>query len=383
MSSMSIPLKATRSFSAASMNAINDVRSSKELTKKKVVNNSRPTTLPDAESLYDELQIVRKEIATQQKVIKTQQTRNGRLEAELKKRESQLADIFDGTERKSKNDQLQARIMHLEFELREKNDELAKVKFNQHTNSINELKKANEIYATELDRLKKIIFDRQEVNKAKVQEERKQQITQLKNALAKIGRERETLKLENEKYSSQLESLKGSTIDEKLKNKKELDHLRTELRKARVSQSKQAIANPSSMANQTDDTAALKLENDHLKTKIEKMASEAKEYESVKNGFGNAIDKLENTISDLQLSLKDAENRDQQNDELIRQLRQELGQSREQITDLETKLETMIEAPKLESRRTSIAVPTPPPGIVEADIMGAITTHIYRVDLAT
>ena len=55
------------------------------------------------------------------------------------------------------------------------------------------------------------------------------------------------------------------------------------------------------MANQTDDTAALNLENDHLKTKIEKMASEAKEYESVKNGFGNAIDKLENTISDLQV----------------------------------------------------------------------------------
>ena len=138
--------------------------------------------------------------------------------------------------------------MHLEFELREKNDELAKVKFDQQTNSINELKKANvvsfryswtrmkhlKIYATELDRLKKIIFDRQEVNKAKVQEERKQQITQLKTALAKIGRERETLKLENEKYSSQLENLKGSTIDEKLKNKKELDHLRTELRKARV-----------------------------------------------------------------------------------------------------------------------------------------------------
>ena len=56
----------------------------------------------------------------------------------------------------------------------------------------------------------------------------------------------------------------------------------------------------------------------------------------------------------FQLSLKDAENRDQQNDELIRQLRQELGQSREQIIELETKLETMIETPKLESRRTSI-----------------------------
>ena len=60
----------------------------------------RPTDLPDAESLYDELQIVRKEIATQQKVIKTQRTKNVRLEAELKKRESQLADIFDGNERK-------------------------------------------------------------------------------------------------------------------------------------------------------------------------------------------------------------------------------------------------------------------------------------------
>ena len=67
---------------------------------------------------------MRKEISTQQKVIKTQQTRNGRLSEELKRRESQLADIFDGTERKTKNDQLQARILHLEFELREKNDEL-------------------------------------------------------------------------------------------------------------------------------------------------------------------------------------------------------------------------------------------------------------------
>ena len=204
--------------------------------------------MPDAESLYDELQIVRKEIATQQKVIKTQQTRNGRLSEELKRRESQLADIFDGTERKTKNDQLQARILHLEFELREKNDELgflinlkklikfflAKLKFDQKQNSINELKQANEIYAAELARLKKIIFDRQEVNRAKVQEERKQQIQQLKNALAKIGRERETLKLENDKFKAQLDTFKTGQLDEKLKSKKELDTLRTELRKARV-----------------------------------------------------------------------------------------------------------------------------------------------------
>ena len=31
------------------------------------------------------------------------------------------------------------------------------------------------------------------------------------------------------------------------------------------------------------------------------MASEAKEYENVKHGSGHTIDKLENTISDLQV----------------------------------------------------------------------------------
>jgi len=379
MSSMSIPLKATRSFSAASMNAINDVRSSKELTKKKVVNNSRPTDLPDAESLYDELQIVRKEIATQQKVIKTQRTKNVRLEAELKKRESQLADIFDGNERKSKNDQLQARIMHLEFELREKNEELAKVKFDQQTNSINELKKANEIYATELDRLKKIIFDRQEVNKAKVQEERKQQISQLKNALTKIGRERETLKLENEKFSSQLENLKSSQLDDKLKSRKELDHLRTELRKARVTQSKAEISKPQE-ANQSSDS--IKSENEHLRRKIEKMALEAKDYENVKHDSGHAIDKLENTISDLEISLKESKSNETSAEKTIELLRQELASSKQTITTLETRLEGMIEAPKSEpiSRRTSVASEKPP-GVVEADIIGALTGHIYRTDL--
>ena len=111
---------------------------------------------------------------------------------------------------------------------------LAKVKFDKQTNSLNELKQANEIYATELARLKKIIFDRQEVNRAKVQEERKQQIGQLKSALAKIGKERETLKLENGKFTAQLDTLKNGQMDEKMKSKKELDTLRTELRRARV-----------------------------------------------------------------------------------------------------------------------------------------------------
>jgi len=373
----------SRAFSAASMNAINDVRASKELTKKKVI-SSRPTDLPDAESLYDELQIVRKEIATQQKVIKTQQTRNGRLAAELKHRESQLADIFDGAERKSKNDQLQARILHLEFELREKNDELAKVKFDKQTNSLNELKQANEIYATELARLKKIIFDRQEVNRAKVQEERKQQIGQLKSALAKIGKERETLKLENGKFTAQLDTLKNGQMDEKMKSKKELDTLRTELRRARVSQSKQTIA--TSSTNNDDNDDALRRENEHLKKKIEKMASEAKVYDQATHGSGHAIDKLENTVSDLQLSLKEAETREQTHQATLADLRRKLDQSEEQIATLEEKISTQKKtaSPQI-SRRSSVKVTTPPPsttpGVTETDIIGALTTHIFRTDL--
>ena len=57
----------------------------------------RPSELPPAESLYDELQIARKEIATQKKVITQQKTRNDRLESDLKKREAQMEEILSGS----------------------------------------------------------------------------------------------------------------------------------------------------------------------------------------------------------------------------------------------------------------------------------------------
>ena len=57
----------------------------------------RPSELPPAETLYDELQIARKEISTQKKVITQQKTRNDRLESDLKKREAQMEEILTGT----------------------------------------------------------------------------------------------------------------------------------------------------------------------------------------------------------------------------------------------------------------------------------------------
>ena len=80
------------------------------------------------------------------------------------------------------------------------------------------------------------------------QKERKTQINQLKKALAALGKvriifdspflfyyqEKEVLQLENEKYQTQLDSLRDSKLDGQIKQKKEIDHLRNELRKARI-----------------------------------------------------------------------------------------------------------------------------------------------------
>ena len=62
----------------------------KQKSKKKIAN------LPDAETLYDELEVSRKEVANQRKVIKAQKTRNDRLEADLKKREHQIEEVLTG-----------------------------------------------------------------------------------------------------------------------------------------------------------------------------------------------------------------------------------------------------------------------------------------------
>ena len=114
------PMKAFRSESP-SMSAMMSVNYSKEITStkkndfnktkryeprlvRKVLSNLnrfqirfRPSELPPAESLYDELQIARKEIATQKKVITQQKTRNDRLESDLKKREAQMEEILSGS----------------------------------------------------------------------------------------------------------------------------------------------------------------------------------------------------------------------------------------------------------------------------------------------
>ena len=42
------------------------------------------------------------------------------------------------------------------------------------------------------------------------------------------------MQLENEKYQTQLDSLRDSKLDGQIKQKKEIDHLRNELRKARI-----------------------------------------------------------------------------------------------------------------------------------------------------
>ena len=122
----------------------------------------RPSELPPAETLYDELQIARKEISTQKKVITQQKTRNDRLESDLKKREAQMEEILAGTGSKrfacyklemihlifsTKNDQLRARILRLERELRHKDLELGKALFDMKNTDINELKMAVEVRA--------------------------------------------------------------------------------------------------------------------------------------------------------------------------------------------------------------------------------------------
>ena len=108
------PMKAFRSESP-SMSAMMSVNYSKEITSNKkndfnktkryfhfslsgfFISLFRPSELPPAESLYDELQIARKEISTQKKVITQQKTRNDRLESDLKKREAQMEEILSGT----------------------------------------------------------------------------------------------------------------------------------------------------------------------------------------------------------------------------------------------------------------------------------------------
>lgn len=388
-------MKAFRSESP-SMSAMMSVNYSKEITstKKNDFNKTkRPSELPPAETLYDELQIARKEISTQRKVITQQKTRSDRLESDLKKREVQMEDILTGTGSKStKTDQLRARILRLERELRHKDLELGKVLFNMKNTDINELKMAVEIYAAEVDRLRKISADQMHLTEVSRQKERKTQLSQLKKALAALGKEKEVLQLENDKYQTQIDSLRDSKLDGQIKQKKEIDHLRNELRKARISNPKSVEALEASKKETKADHKLEKLfaENEHLKNKIDIMAVEAREMQKlIDTKLSKNIDteKFENVTNELQTEI------DNKTKEVIflKSKIQKL-EEREETTQIEAieisarnSKESNINSKRIVnmepvSRRSSISSIKSMSVTDEAGIIGAITGHIYRTD---
>jgi len=388
-------MKAFRSESP-SMSAMMSVNYSKEITsnKKNDFNKTkRPSELPPAESLYDELQIARKEISTQKKVITQQKTRNDRLESDLKKREAQMEEILSGTGSKStKNDQLRARILRLERELRHKDLELGKALFDMKNTDINELKMAVEIYATEVDRLRKISADQMHLTEVSRQKERKTQISQLKKALAALGKEKEVLQLENEKYQTQLDSLRDSKLDGQIKQKKEIDHLRNELRKARISNPKSVEAREASKKETKTDNKMEKLvaENEHLKSKIDIMAVEAREMQklidtkSSKNidneKFDNVTNELQTEIDDKTkeiIFLKSKIQKLEEREEVAKMEAVEMSVRNAKESSINTKRDAKLEAI---SRRSSISSIKSMSVTDEAGIIGAITGHIYRTD---
>jgi len=388
-------MKAFRSESP-SMSAMMSVNYSKEITsnKKNDYNKTkRPSELPPAESLYDELQIARKEISTQKKVITQQKTRNDRLESDLKKREAQMEEILSGTGSKStKNDQLRARILRLERELRHKDLELGKALFDMKNTDINELKMAVEIYATEVDRLRKISADQMHLTEVSRQKERKTQISQLKKALAALGKEKEVLQLENEKYQTQLDSLRDSKLDGQIKQKKEIDHLRNELRKARISNPKSVEAREASKKETKTDNKMEKLvaENEHLKSKIDIMAVEAREMQklidtkSSKNidneKFDNVTNELQTEIDDKTkeiIFLKSKIQKLEEREEVAKMEAVEMSVRNAKESSINTKRDEKLETI---SRRSSISSIKSMSVTDEAGIIGAITGHIYRTD---
>merc|ERR1712131_169056 len=372
------------------------VNYSKEITsnKKNDFNKTkRPSELPPAESLYDELQIARKEISTQKKVITQQKTRNDRLESDLKKREAQMEEILSGTGSKStKNDQLRARILRLERELRHKDLELGKALFDMKNTDINELKMAVEIYATEVDRLRKISADQMHLTEVSRQKERKTQISQLKKALTALGKEKEVLQLENEKYQTQLDSLRDSKLDGQIKQKKEIDHLRNELRKARISNPKSVEAREASKKETKADNKMEKLvtENEHLKSKIDIMAVEAREMQklidtkSTKNidneKFDNVTNELQTEIDDKTkeiIFLKSKIQKLEEREEVAKMEALEMSAKNSKESSINSKRDTNLETI---SRRSSISSIKSMSVTDEAGIIGAITGHIYRTD---
>ena len=149
--------------------------------------------------------------------------------------------------------------------------------------------------------------------------------------------------MENEKYQTQLDSLRDSKLDGQIKQKKEIDHLRNELRKARIRLEHKVecvfplviwstietthptlflalmincyFSNPKSVeakeASKKETKADNKLEklsaeNEHLKSKIDIMATEAREMQKLidtKSSKNIDNEKFENVTNELQEGL--------------------------------------------------------------------------------
>lgn len=379
------PIKAFRCSSPA-MSAVMSVNHSQQVASPNKKSKKRPSDLPSPETLYDELQIARKEISTQNKIITAQKTRGERLEADLKKRESQIEDILSGDGKQTtKNDQLRAKILRVERELRQKDLELGKLQFDLKTTDVNELKLAVEIYAAEVDRLRNLSQNQNALTKVSIQRERQEQIKKLKLALTSSGKEKEILRLENEKFQSQLENLRGTKVDSQIKQKREIDHLRHELRKARISNPKSVEAKEhKDICNQREnDVSVIRKENEHLKAKIDKMADAAKEYErqlkvqNENNDYRSSIEYEMKLLKD-DLHKKDEEIMNQRNQ--INEMKKN-----EAKFDGQQNMHTTKSIGVSKNKNTIIEkVPDSNPSLRqnsdEDKVVGAIVAHIYRTD---
>ncbi|CBY23807.1 unnamed protein product [Oikopleura dioica] len=269
-------IKAFRS-TTPSLDAMRNVKKSQQFSSTKTKpTRIRPGALPDPETLYDELEASRKEISAQKQLINAQKTRNQRLEQDLKSREVELERIYsgdNGKESTTKNDQLRCKLIRLERDLRQKDVDLGKLQFEMKTTDVNELKIALKIYVEELERLRSINQDRSEESKASVQRERKAQIAGLKKAIQASGKECETLRIENEKYKNQLDTLRKTDLDSKLKMKNENEYLKTQLRKTRKENPSAVLAGTASKPSE-DELIKLKSENEFLRQKVDKMSEE-------------------------------------------------------------------------------------------------------------
>ncbi|CAG5089779.1 Oidioi.mRNA.OKI2018_I69.PAR.g12346.t1.cds [Oikopleura dioica] len=237
----------------------------------------RPGALPDPETLYDELEASRKEIATQKQLINAQKTRNQRLEQELKSRETELEKIYsgdNGRESSTKNDQLRCKIIRLERDLRQKDVDLGKLQFEMKTTDVNELKIAlkGRVLSNYLSDISTFGPPTKKRKKEPSRRERKAQIAGLKKAIQVSGKECETLRIENEKYRTQLETLRKTDLDAKLKMKNENEYLKTQLRKSRKENPSATLAGP--IVKQGDHSEKLKSENEFLRQKVDKMSDE-------------------------------------------------------------------------------------------------------------